>query len=243
MLGLYDIHCHILPGVDDGSHSMEETRELLRLEYEDGVRTIIVTPHYRVEMFEPELARIYQAFWDTCDEAAALAPDLKLYMGCEFHANMEMVETLKSGGRPTMAGSRYVLTEFRESSPFPYIKERVTALRTGGYRPVIAHAERYECMRNDFDRAEELTQIGARIQINAGSLLGDMGRSVRQYCRELIEEDLVWYVASDAHNLKDRKPNLGKCAGWLERKYGYACAKRLLIDHPEEIIRTGVRTK
>lgn len=243
MLGLYDIHCHILPGVDDGSHSIEETRKLLSLEYEDGVRTIIVTPHYRVEMFEPELARVYQAFWDTCDEAAAIAPDLKIYMGCEFHANMEMVETLKNGRRPTMAGSRYVLTEFRESTPFSYIKERVTALRSGGYFPIIAHAERYKCMSDEFDHAEELARMGARIQINAGSLLGDMGRQTRQYCRDLIDEDLVWYVASDAHNLKDRKPNLGKCFAWLERKYGYTTAKRLLADHPEELIQKGIRTK
>ncbi|MCD8337790.1 MAG: capsular biosynthesis protein [Lachnospiraceae bacterium] len=241
MEGIYDIHCHILPGVDDGSKSIEETHELLRREYEDGVRTIIVTPHYRLEMFEPELPRIYRAFWAACDEAAGIAPDLKLYMGCEFHANMEMVETLKSGGRPTMAGSRFVLTEFRESTPFSYIKERVLALRSAGYRPVIAHAERYDCMRKEIEHAEEITDLGARIQINAGSLLGDTGYVLRQYCRELIEEDLVWYVASDAHNLKDRKPNLGKCADWLEKKYGYGYTKRLLVDNPAEIIRGGVK--
>ncbi|MCD7957546.1 MAG: capsular biosynthesis protein [Lachnospiraceae bacterium] len=242
MLGLYDIHCHLLPGVDDGAQSIEETRELLRLEYEDGVRTIIVTPHYRVEMFEPEMARIYQAFWDTCDEAEALAPDLKIYMGCEFHANMDMVETLKSGKRPTMAGSRFVLTEFREVTPFSYMRERVNALRVGGYYPIIAHAERYECLRAQFERAEELARMGARIQINAGSLLGDMGRQTCQYCRELIEEDLVWYVASDAHNPKNRRPNLGKCFAWLERRYGYSCAKSLLADNAEKLIQKGVRT-
>ncbi|MCD7766079.1 MAG: capsular biosynthesis protein [Lachnospiraceae bacterium] len=241
MQGIYDIHCHILPGVDDGSHSIEETRELLRREYEDGVRTIIVTPHYRVEMFEPDLARIYRAFWMTCDAASALAPDLKLYMGCEFHANMEMVETLKSGSRPTMAGSKYVLTEFRESTPYPFIKERVTALRSGGYRPLIAHAERYACMRKDPDRAGELIELGARIQVNAGSLLGDMGRSVRRYCEDLLEDGQIWCVASDAHNLKDRKPNLGKCADLLEKRFGFERTKRLLIDHPAEIVQSGVK--
>ncbi|MCC8050108.1 MAG: capsular biosynthesis protein [Clostridiales bacterium] len=241
MEGIYDIHCHILPGVDDGSHSIEETCELLRREYEDGVRTIIVTPHYRLEMFEPGMARIYRAFWATCDAAADIAPDLKLYMGCEFHANMEMVETLKAGGRPTMAGSRYVLTEFRESTPYSYIKERVAALRSGGYRPLIAHAERYECMRKEPERAGELSDLGARIQVNAGSLLGDMGHSVRRYCQGLLEEDLIWCVGSDAHNLKDRTPNLGKCAAWLEKKFGTEVTRKVLIEHPAEIVRDGVK--
>ncbi len=232
MLGIYDIHCHILPGVDDGASSMEESVGLMRREYDDGVRSIIVTPHYRLGMFEPKLSRIYRSFWAACDEAAKIAPDLHLYMGCEFHAVMDMTEILKRGERPTMAGSRYVLTEFEEDASFAYLKERVTALRSSGYRPVIAHVERCACLLRDEILIEELSAMGAGIQVNAGSILGDMGRSVRQYCRTLLKDNLVTYIATDAHNLRDRSPNLGECADWLVKKMGPSEAERLLIGNP-----------
>ncbi|MCD8021768.1 MAG: hypothetical protein LUF30_01850, partial [Lachnospiraceae bacterium] len=89
------------------------------------------------------------------------------------------------------------------------------------------------------DRAEELIDIGAQIQINAGCLLGESGYPVRQYCRSLLEEGFVRYIASDAHNMEDRRPNLARCAEWLEKKYGYEYTKKLLIDNPEEIVRSG----
>ncbi len=233
--GIYDVHCHMLPGVDDGASSMEETAALLRRSYADGVRVIIVTPHYRRGMFEPKLDRIYRAFWASCDEAAKIAPDLHLFMGCEFHVNMDMINSLKNGDRPTMAGSSYVLSEFDESAPYSFLKERVTALRTSGFRPLIAHAERCDCLLEDEGRSEELVAMGAKIQINAGSILGDMGRAAKNYCRNVLRDNLVACIGSDAHNLTDRKPNLAACAVWLEKKMGRAAAEDLLIGRPSAL--------
>ena len=99
-----DMHCHILPGIDDGADSLELAVQLLQKEYQDGVRAIILTPHYRRRMFEPSMEQIKKAFSDL--QGANPYSDLKLYLGCEYHANMDMLEDIQERRRPTMAGSR-----------------------------------------------------------------------------------------------------------------------------------------
>ena len=112
--GIYDVHCHIVPGVDDGASNYEETKKLLQMEYDQGVRGIIVTPHFRFRMFETPIERIKEQFVLVQRAAAETGNDLEVYLGCEFHANMEMPDMLREGKVSTMAGSRYVLTEFSE---------------------------------------------------------------------------------------------------------------------------------
>ena len=114
--GLYDIHCHIVPGVDDGATDIEETRKLLQMEYDQGVRTIIATPHFRFRMFETPVERVNQQFQIAEKAAAEIAPDLQVYSGCEFHANMYILPMLIEQMVMTIAGSRYVLKEFSHNS-------------------------------------------------------------------------------------------------------------------------------
>ena len=107
MRDLYDIHCHILPGVDDGAKDMDMALSMIEKEIDAGVETIILTPHFRKEMFEPDMEDIWSAYDTLVDETKNR--NIRLYLGCEFHANMEMVETLDRDFRPTLADSRYVL--------------------------------------------------------------------------------------------------------------------------------------
>ena len=159
--GLYDIHCHIVPGVDDGATDIEETRKLLQMEYDQGVRTIIATPHFRFRMFETPVERVKQQFQMVEKAAAEIAPDLQVYSGCEFHANMEMLPMLREQRVMTMAGSRYVLTEFSHNSEENYILERLNALLSGGYKPIVAHIERYEATRTSLDFVEASSNISS----------------------------------------------------------------------------------
>lgn len=93
--GIFDIHCHIVPGVDDGAADIEETRKLLEMEYKQGVRNIILTPHFRFQMFETSLEKVQRQFRLAEEAAADISKDLHLYLGCEFHANMEMLPMLR----------------------------------------------------------------------------------------------------------------------------------------------------
>ena len=106
--GLTDIHCHILPVIDDGAANGKMTVSMLRKAYAEGVRRIIVTPHYR-GMFEPPMDKVYKRYWVRKRPAGIGAFGIEVYLGCEYHRHSDMAEVLESGRRPTMAGSRYVL--------------------------------------------------------------------------------------------------------------------------------------
>lgn len=181
--GIYDIHCHIVPGVDDGATDIGETVKLLRMEYEQGVRTVIATPHFRFRMFETPAEKVREQFRLVEKAASEISPDLHVYLGCEFHANMEMLPMLREQKVMTMAGSRYVLTEFSHNSEESYIRERLGALLSGGYKPIMAHIERYEATRNSLDFVEELADMGVYMQINADSITGKDGFFTKRYCK------------------------------------------------------------
>ena len=102
MRGMYDVHCHILPQVDDGAESMETALEMLQREKEDGVENIIVTPHYRRGMFQTSLEKIESAFMLLKENTADWG--IHLYLGCEYHVNMDMIQDLRRGIRPTLSG-------------------------------------------------------------------------------------------------------------------------------------------
>lgn len=229
---IIDIHCHMLPHVDDGPGSVEDTRALLKKAYKQGVRRIIVTPHYRPEMFEPSMRRVIYSYSRTKELAAEMGLELRL--GCEFYRNEKLLSMLKEKERPTMAGSRYVLVEFSTGDLFQTIHNTAYELIVNGYKPIIAHIERYACC-SDIKRAKELRELGAYIQVNAATVLGDAGLRMKKYCINLMKADLIDFIASDSHDIKVRKPNLGECAKLVSKKIGKDYAERIFWENPSRI--------
>ena len=185
---LVDIHCHILPGVDDGAPDMETSRAMIRDAYEQGVRYIIATPHYRPEMFEPSMKKVIRVYHELRDYAEEVGIGLRL--GCEYYRNEQMIRHLDKKLRPTMLGSRYVLTEFSTNDSFVTVRNYIYELITKGYRPIVAHVERYFCCQEP-ERIQELKKLGAQIQINADSVLGYEGHTIKKFCAGLMKDDLV----------------------------------------------------
>ena len=229
---LVDIHCHILPGVDDGAPDMETSRAMIRDAYEQGVRYIIATPHYRPEMFEPSMKKVIRVYHELRDYAEEVGIGLRL--GCEYYRNEQMIRHLDKKLRPTMLGSRYVLTEFSTNDSFVTVRNYIYELITKGYRPIVAHVERYFCCQEP-ERIQELKKLGAQIQINADSVLGYEGHTIKNFCAGLMKEDLVDFIGSDAHNLEGRKMNLGKCATYVRKKMGQDYAEEIFVDNPRRI--------
>lgn len=241
--GLFDIHCHIVPSVDDGASSADDAYKMLQMEYRQGVRNIIATPHFRNQMFETPRHTINQQFWLLRELAHKVSPDLRVYLGCEFHSNMEMVEMLRSGEIHTMAGSRYVLTEFSGSSKGSYIRDRLYSLISHGYKPIVAHIERYECLRKDIKLVEELTDMGAYMQVNADSILGKEGFGIKRYCKKLLKQDLISFVGSDCHGIKERVSHIGDTYAYIAKKEGEEYADQLFINNPQKILADAQRRK
>ena len=223
-----------MPGVDDGAKNMDIALALIEKEIEAGVETIILTPHFRKEMFEPDMEDIWNAYDELLYETRY--KNIRLYLGCEFHANMEMVETLDNDLRPTLADSRYVLTEFAHNSTRAFMKERADALLMSGYRPIIAHIERYRATRKDFDLIEDLIEMGCEVQVNADAIIGRDGLGAQRFCKKLMQEDMLHYVGSDTHNLRGRAPHLGECCEYLKKHMGRLYTSRIMRDNPSKIV-------
>lgn len=233
MKGIYDIHCHIIPGVDDGSKNLEMSRWMLQKEYDEGVRHIIATPHFRYDMFEASLNAVKKQFLRV--KAAAEEIGIELYLGCELHASMDMAACLKSGERLTMAGSRYVLTEFSTIDQKSYIRDRCQELIRWGYYPIIAHVERYRAVKGDLDFVDELRSMGAYIQVNTDSITGKDGFTIKRFCKKLIKEDLLDFVGTDGHDKSKRVPEISRCCNQIEKVMGSGYAKKIFIDNPKKI--------
>lgn len=238
-----DIHCHILPATDDGADSMEEAKQMLLKEYEDGVRMIIATPHYRAGMFEPSMKDIVHRLKELRDAASQITPELKIYLGCEYHTGSRMTDDLKNKRRPVMAGSSYVLTEFSSAHTFERIRNQIYELVAEQYRPIIAHIERYPCLEEDIGKVEELKRLGAYIQCNASAVMGEYGLRTRKYCRRIMKEDLLDFIASDAHGIKHRTPNMGACAKYVTKKMGKSYADKIFRRNPYDILRDAKTRK
>ena len=238
MVGIIDVHCHILPGVDDGAQTLEESKKMLELEYQEGVRTVFATPHFRRRMFESSMEKIEQQYQKVKEIACGIGDGMDVFLACEYHVNMEIVEDLNSKVRPTVAGSSYVLAEFSGNSDFSFMRERAYDLISNGYRPIFAHVERYRCLGEKIERVEELARLGAYMQVNAGSIIGEDGWKVKRFCKKMMQEDLLHFVGTDGHGMKYRVPHIAQCAQYMEKKMGQAYTKKILIENPSEIIKT-----
>lgn len=235
--GYFDMHSHLVPGVDDGSDSYEESFKILEKAYMGGVRTMILTPHFRLGMFETPPDVTERRFSKLQEEAKKLFPELQLFHGCEFHANMEMEELLQKEPRFFLAGSRWLLLEFSGYDRYAFVRERVQAAMSLNARVIIAHVERIHEVREDIGKAEELKRLGAFLQVNADSVLGVDGSSFKRFSNRLIKEGLASFIGSDAHNLTSRPFRLPECAAYLEKKYGGDTVKRLLFENPGWILK------
>lgn len=236
---MIDMHCHLLYGVDDGADTIEESVEMLRTAQKQGVEAVILTPHYRHGMFAYPKETVEANFQKL--QSCARQLGIALALGTEYHVNSRIVEAFQNGRCHTLAGSKYVLSEYSHDSEFGYIYRMTEELIRHGYIPVIAHAERYACMTSDLHGAGELRELGAWIQLNADAVLGLEGRTPKRYCKKMLEYGYVDVVASDSHGITRRACHLEQCRAYIEKKLGQEIAERLLQENPAMIIHNEYR--
>jgi protein-tyrosine phosphatase len=236
MEGFIDIHCHMLPQLDDGAKSMEQTSKMLEIAYREGIRTIIATPHYREERFTNPLQKVEE----TCQKVREIAsidyPDLTIYLGSEIYYSHETVRLLGEKRIPTMADSMYVLVEFSPMAEYQYIKNGLQEILLAGYSPILAHVERYLQVVRDLHRVGELIDMGIYMQVNAMSITGEMGRTYQKTVKKLLKMNYVHLVATDSHSDRTRAPRMQECARYLEKKFGETNARKLLRNNQMKIL-------
>ena len=201
-----DIHTHILPGVDDGAASMEETLRMLEQAYEEGVRVILATPHYGKWNPDYDRKKTEAICRQVQQNLASLHSDMKLFLGNEIYYGPGVIDDLRAGRAATLGGTDYVLVEFSTEEEYAEIYKGMRSLVTAGYRPILAHIERYRHLRREWDRVRELVENGVYIQVNARSFLGGRFDKRTSWCLKLFEQDLIHFIASDCHNCESRAP-------------------------------------
>lgn len=236
ILFLCDIHCHIMYGVDDGAKNKEQSCRMLELAYKEGIRNIILTPHYKMSYEDEEQEIIRRRFRKLQQHVQQKYEGMNLYQGNEILYYEGVAKDLMSGNAHSMAGSRYVLIEFMPGTPYSYVKNAVADMLRHDYTPIIAHIERYDCLLKDFDKVWELKERGALVQVNANSVMGKHGGKEKRFCRKLLKCGLVDFIATDAHRDDMRKPELAECAKWMVHRFGEEEARVLFEINPLKII-------
>ena len=233
---LVDLHCHLMPYVDDGAYDEEECLELLKREADQGVRTICLTPHLRADMFETTEEQVQERFSLVQSLAREAELPLTLYCSREYHYDRILRGLLQTRDLRPLGLGNTLLVEFGGREDEAEMLEALDKVRRAGYTPLIAHVERCLAIHEDWAFAHELRAAGALLQVNAGSILGREGLRQKLLTRKLLQKDLVTVIASDAHDSEIRVPELGLCAEHLENKFGRGLARRLLSETPTAIL-------
>lgn len=232
-----DIHSHILPGIDDGSKDFSMSMEMLKAAAESGITQIIVTPHNKPGRHNASPEKIDSLISMLEKAMKKNEISIRLYPGNELYYRSSLTEEIGENRAITLAGADYVLTEFNPMDDYDYIRNGIYSLMAGGYRPILAHAERYLKISGKTDKIEELMKMGCYIQVNAGSVMGSCGLSAKLFTRKLLKNEIVHFVATDAHDMKERSPQIDECAAFIRRKYGEEYMRKLLYENPMRVIR------
>jgi protein-tyrosine phosphatase len=226
---MVDIHCHILPGLDDGADTLETSIQMAESAIADGITHVVGTPHANSHyVFDPEI------ICQRRDELqAAVGERLKLATGCDFHLNFENLQDLeKNPQKYTINQKNYLLVEFAEFSIPPSMDETMHHLQLIGLSPIVTHPERNAMLRTKPERMYRWLHQGSYVQITAQSLLGRFGTAAQACAEQWLDEDRVHFVASDAHNLTGRPLQLRAAFDVVAKRRGEHVAQALFRENP-----------
>lgn len=229
--GLVDLHCHILAGVDDGARDDDQMYELMRLEYDCGVRYLCFTPHYNPALFPPKPEKIAESFEKAKAYAARELSGMELFLGNEVFMRPDTIERLRDGSCSALGGGKTVLAEFSPSMSAEEIRMYAVKLLSAGKTPLFAHIERYEHF-DDLQDIFDLKDLGVKYQINTSAFFGQRKKLVSK----LVEQGVIDVVADDRHNLTRGNPNLAEAYIYVDEKFGERAAQALFVRRPLDIL-------
>ena len=226
---MVDIHCHILPGLDDGPEQLDQALAMAADAIDDGITHVIATPHANDSYsFDYERVRRIRD-----DLQARIGNRLQLATGCDFHFNPENLAALKvDAPRFCLNQHDYLLVEFNEFSIPPSMDRTLHELRLAGLRPIITHPERNAILRARPERLGRWVSLGYYVQITAGALTGVFGQGSQRDADSWIGQGLVHFAASDAHNTSRRPLRLRSAYDAVAHRFGEITARALFVENP-----------
>jgi len=234
---MIDIHSHVIPGISDEPDCIDESLQLLESALQNGINTVIATPHHNRSNANDKHRVIYQVHRL---QQAAKKQDLpiNLLTGLEICMYDTLLEDYKAGNLLTLASSRYMLIEFPAAGVPLYAERIFYELEMLGIKPIIAHPERNADFIKSPDKLYNLIQKGALAQLTGSSLLGLLGRRIQVFSRKLINANLVHFIATDAHNTRERPFNMREACKTITSEHGSK-----LLDYFENNARMVIEDK
>ena len=232
---MIDIHCHILPRLDDGAFSLDESVLMAEGAFECGTRGIVCTPHSGPYSAE----ELVSAFVELKNTLRSLAIPIELYLGQEIYLteNYAMqIRDIGNGYPITINGTDYALVEFIPDAHSRILRDSVDLLVAEGITPIIAHPERYAAITEDLYLADRLKASGALFQLNKGSLRGVFGHYAKQTAAYLLDERMADFVASDAHSPYERTTKMRDAHAYISERYSIDYADYLMQENPAQVI-------
>ena len=237
---MLDLHCHILPGVDDGPSTMEQSIEMAIAAYTDGTRTIAATPHNRDVNERSSIACARALAAQLNEELRARSIPLDLVLGMENHLAVDTPEQVDAGTALPIEGTRCILIELPfEFYPY-HTRDTIHSLLCRGLLPLVVHPERNRAIQRDPDLLGSLVQDGAVSQITAGSLTGDVGPDAQRTAEELLRLGLAHVMASDGHAPAGaRAPLLSRGVAAAAAIVGDTAARKMVDSVPRALLQGG----
>lgn len=233
---LIDIHSHILPGLDDGAQTMDDSVAMARAAYKDGIRTIVATPHDQNGAYENTREEILQAVQDLNKELQERDLPIMIIPGQETRIHGDMVDDITKGRLlPLNETSGYVFVELPSDHVPRYTSQLLFDLQVAGYKPVIVHPERNRELIQHPDQLYRFVKNGAYTQVTAASVAGKFGKKIANFTFDMIEANLTHFVASDAHNTTSRAFYMTKAYDAIEKEFGQDVSY-LFMDNAELLL-------
>lgn len=233
---MIDLHCHLLPGIDDGARDLETSLAMARVASADGITTIACTPHILPGVYNnsgPAIRAARDQLQQALDEAGI---PIGLVTGADAHVTPELGAQLRDGRALTLNNSRYFLLEPPHHVLPPRLEDHVFGLQAAGFVPVLTHPERLTWLDQHYDLVKRLVYSGVLMQLTAGSLTGRFGRRPRYWAERMLDEGFCHLLATDAHDPVQRAPLLAEARDHAARRLGPEEAMHLVLTRPQGIL-------
>lgn len=235
---MFDLHCHILPGLDDGAKDLETSLAMAQIAAQSGTAHIVATPHVIEGNWLPEWSEIVNACRQLQGVLHKEQIPIVLYPGAEVALSMDILKQISGPGPYCLNGGCYMMVELPAMEIPDYTDEFFFTLQTRGITPILAHAERHPEIARHLEYVQEWIHKGILVQMNGPSLTGRMGERSMKTAELLLYNDMVHIIGSDAHSKRSRNPNLQPTKEKLSALCGIDRADRLLRENPEKVLKS-----
>ena len=235
--GFVDIHAHIIPGVDDGPKTIDESLKIIEAALRGGTSILACTSHIREGLYDNSIETLRKKFEELVKKTAEIGLEIKLAFGAEIHVRRDLCKMLNDNLLPTYSDTgKYILLEFPMGTIPDWADEIIFELKINDIIPIIAHPERSVGKLKNLQRVYDLVYKGAMIQLNSTSIVGGFGKNILEIAMKMVQLNLVHFVASDAHLSNSRSPDLSNAFNIVCREFDKNTAEKLFKRNPRAVI-------